>query len=70
MRTHEPSTLPYDVWQKPSVPTRFVHLFTFPNKAAYRAHGASAEVRTLASILYSECLASVKLVGYRLGEVQ
>lgn len=70
VRTHEPGTLRYDVWQEPGDPTRFAHLFIFRDEAAHKAHGASAEVKKFASILYPECLAPVKFVDYRLVEAK
>jgi len=64
VRASEPGTLRYDVWQYASEPTRFVHIFTFRDAAAHRAHSASAEVKTFASVLYPACLAPVEFIDY------
>lgn len=65
VRTHEPGTLRYEVWQERDDPTRFVHIFVFRDAEADRRHSESAEVRKFASILYPECLAPVEFVDYR-----
>ena len=62
VRTHEPGTLRYEVWQERGEPTRFVHLFIFTDATAKRRHSDSAEVKRFASILYPECLAPVEFV--------
>ena len=41
----EPGTLLYAAWQEREDPSRFVHLFTFRDEAAHRAHGSSDAVR-------------------------
>jgi quinol monooxygenase YgiN len=64
VRTNEPGTLRYDVWQEQSDPTRFVHIFTFRDADADRAHSESAEVQEFAAVLYPECLAPVEFVDY------
>jgi quinol monooxygenase YgiN len=64
VRTHEPGTLRYEVWQQPDHPTRFVHIFVFQDAAADQAHSESAEVKQFASILYPECLAPVEFIDY------
>ena len=66
MRAKEPGTLRYDVWQEDGHPTRFVHIFTFRDAAADRAHSESAEVKKFAAILYPECLAPVEFIDYTL----
>jgi quinol monooxygenase YgiN len=66
VRANEPGTLRYDVWQEPGDPTRFVHIFTFRDAEAHRAHGASAEVKAFAAVLYPECLAPVHFIDYQL----
>jgi quinol monooxygenase YgiN len=65
VRANEPGTLRYEVWQEPDRPTRFVHIFTFRDQAADRAHSESAEVKRFAGILYPACLAPVEFVDYR-----
>lgn len=64
VRTREPGTLRYEVWQQPDHPTRFVHIFVFQDAAADQAHSQSAEVKRFASILYPECLAPVEFIDY------
>src|SRR5215475_3745495 len=64
VRANEPGTLRYEVWQEAEHPTRFVHIFTFRDAAADRAHSESAEVKTFASILYPACLAPVEFIDY------
>ena len=66
VRTHEPGTLRYDVWQERKHPTRFVHGFIFRDAEAHRVHSASAEVKKFAGILYPECLSPVEFVDYDL----
>jgi quinol monooxygenase YgiN len=65
VRANETGTLRYDVWQEPADPTRFVHIFTFRDAEAHRAHGASAEVKAFAAVLYPECLAPVAFTDYQ-----
>jgi quinol monooxygenase YgiN len=64
VRSNEPGTLRYEVWQEPDHPTRFVHIFVFRDAAADRAHSESAAVKKFASILYPECLAPVEFIDY------
>lgn len=64
VRAKEPGTLRYEVWQEADHPTRFVHIFTFRDAEADRAHSQSAEVKKFASILYPECLAPVEFIDY------
>jgi len=66
VRSNEPGTLRYDVWQEPGHPTRFVHIFTFRDADADRIHSESAQVKKFASVLYPECLEPVKFVDYKL----
>ncbi len=66
IRANEPWTLRYDVWQEHGDPTRFVHIFTFRDRAAHEAHSASPEVKRFAGILYPQCLAPVEFVDYDL----
>lgn len=65
VRSNEPGTLRYDVWQEKDDPTRFVHIFVFRDAEADRIHSESAQVKKFASILYPECLAPVEFVDYR-----
>jgi quinol monooxygenase YgiN len=65
VRTHEPGTLRYEVWQELADPTRFAHLFVFRDAEADRVHSESAEVKKFASVLYPECLAPVEFVDYQ-----
>ena len=64
VRAREPGTLRYEVWQEADHPTSFVHIFTFRDAEADRAHSQSAEVKKFASILYPECLAPVEFIDY------
>jgi len=64
VRKNEKGTLRYDVWQEKEDPTKFVHIFTFRDAAAHRAHSASSEVKTFASVLYPACLAPVEFIDY------
>ena len=57
VRENEPGTRFYAAWQQKDDPTRFVHLFTFEDEAAHRAHGQSAAVRKFQSVY------SPRLVG-------
>jgi quinol monooxygenase YgiN len=50
VRDNEPGTRFYASWQERDDPTRFVHLFTFDDEAAHRAHGQSAAVRAFESV--------------------
>jgi len=65
VRKNEKGTLRYDVWQEKDDPTKFVHIFTFRDADADRAHSESAEVKTFASILYPNCLAPVEFIDYQ-----
>lgn len=65
IRHNEPGTLRYEVWQEPSDPTRFVHIFTFRDAEAHRVHSSSAEVKAFAAVLYPECVAPVEFTDYR-----
>jgi quinol monooxygenase YgiN len=65
VRTHEPGTLRYDVWQEQDDPTRFVHIFVFRDDAAHQVHSSSREVEKFSSILYPECLAPVEFIDYQ-----
>jgi quinol monooxygenase YgiN len=66
VRSSEPGTLRYEVWQEQKDPTRFVHLFVFRDAEADRIHSESAEVERFAGVLYPECLAPVEFVDYDL----
>jgi len=57
VRANEPGTTFYAAWQQTDDPTRFVHLFTFEDEEAHRAHGQSAAVRKFQSVY------SPRLVG-------
>jgi quinol monooxygenase YgiN len=65
VRSNEPGTLRYDVWQEQENPSRFVHIFIFRDQEAHNRHSDSAEVQKFAGILYPECLAPVEFIGYR-----
>jgi quinol monooxygenase YgiN len=65
VRTHEPGTLRYDVWQEQNDPTRFVHIFVFRDESAHHVHSSSREVEKFSSILYPECLAPVEFIDYQ-----
>ena len=65
VRTNEPGTRRYEVWQEQNDPTQFVHIFTFRDAEAERIHSESAAVKKFSSILYPECLAPVEFVDYR-----
>ncbi len=45
VKTNEPGTRMYFAWQQSDDPTRFVHLFTFEDEQAHKAHGSSDAVR-------------------------
>lgn len=38
LRTNEPGTLRYEVWQEVADPTRFVHIFVFRDAEADKIH--------------------------------
>jgi quinol monooxygenase YgiN len=65
VRTNEPGTLRYEVWQEQNDPTKFVHIFTFRDAEADRIHSESAAVKKFSSILYPECLEPVEFTDYR-----
>jgi quinol monooxygenase YgiN len=65
VRTHEPGTLRYEVWQERDEPTRFVHIFVFRDAEADRIHSESDEVKKFAAVLYPECLAPVEFTDYQ-----
>jgi quinol monooxygenase YgiN len=65
VRSNEPGTLRYDVWQDQEHPTRFVHIFIFRDQNAHNKHSASAEVKKFSDILYPECLAPVVFIDYQ-----
>ncbi len=50
--------------QETGRPTRFVHLFVWPDAEANRIHGESAAVKKFAGILYPNCLAPVEFIEY------
>ena len=64
VRTNEPGTLRYEVWQEQADPTRFVHIFVFRDAEADRIHSESQEVKRFAAVLYPECLAPVEFIDY------
>jgi quinol monooxygenase YgiN len=64
VRSNEPGTIRYDVWQERGHPTRFVHAFIFRDAEAHRAHSSSAEVKQFAAVLYPACLAPVEFTDY------
>jgi quinol monooxygenase YgiN len=65
VRSHEPGTLRYEVWQERGEPTRFVHAFVFRDAEAQRIHSQSPEVASFAAVLYPECLAPVEFTDYQ-----
>ena len=65
VRSNEPGTLRYDVWQDQEHPARFVHIFIFRDQDAYNQHSASAEVKKFADVLYPECLSPVEFIDYQ-----
>ena len=65
VRTEEPTTLRYEVWQETDDPTRFVHLFIFKNAEADRVHSESSEVKRFTGILYPNRLAPVEFLDHR-----
>ncbi len=65
LQAHEPGTMRYEVWQEEKHPTRFVHIFTFRDEAADRAHSESAEVKKFAGVLYPACIAPVEFIDYK-----
>lgn len=65
VRSNEPSTLRYDVWQDQEHPTRFVHIFIFRDQEAHNQHSASAQVKKFSDVLYPECLAPVEFIDYQ-----
>jgi quinol monooxygenase YgiN len=65
VRSNEPGTLRYDVWQDQEHPTRFVHIFIFRDHAAHDQHSASAQVKKFADVLYPQCLAPVEFIDYQ-----
>jgi quinol monooxygenase YgiN len=65
VRSNEPGTLRYEVWQEQADPTRFVHIFVFRDATADRIHSESNEVKNFASTLYPECLAPVEFIDYQ-----
>jgi len=52
--THEPGTLFYAAWQADDDPSKFVHLFTFANEEAHRAHGQSDAVHEFEAVYRPE----------------
>ena len=64
VRTNEPGTLRYDVWQDQEHPARFVHIFIFRDQQAHDQHSESAQVKKFADTLYPECLAPVEFIDY------
>jgi quinol monooxygenase YgiN len=66
IRSSEPGTLRYDVWQERGDPTRFVHIFTFRDAEAERIHSESPAVKKFTGVLYPECLAPVEFIEYDL----
>ncbi len=65
VRSNEPGTLRYDVWQGQEHPTRFVHIFIFRDQSAHNQHSASAKVKKFVDVLYPECLAPVEFIDYQ-----
>jgi quinol monooxygenase YgiN len=65
VRAQEDGTLRYEVWQEKEDPTRFVHIFTFRDAEADKAHSESEAVKKFSSILYPECLSPVEFVDYQ-----
>jgi len=46
----EPGTIMYAAWQQNDDPSQFVHLFTFRDEDAHKAHGSSEAVRRFESV--------------------
>jgi quinol monooxygenase YgiN len=65
LRTNEPGTLRYEVWQEVADPTRFVHIFVFRDAEADKIHSESEAVKKFSGVLYPECLAPVEFIDYR-----
>jgi quinol monooxygenase YgiN len=65
VRSSEPGSLRYEVWQEQDRPTRFVHIFVWRDEGAKRVHGESAAVKKFAGILYPRCIAPVEFILYR-----
>jgi quinol monooxygenase YgiN len=65
LRTNEPGTLRYEVWQEVADPTRFVHIFVFRDAEADKIHSDSEAVKKFSGVLYPECLAPVEFIDYR-----
>ncbi len=65
VRTSEPGTLLYDVWQDADNPAHFVHLCVYRDAEADRIHTESAEVRKFVSTIYPECLARIEFIDYK-----
>jgi quinol monooxygenase YgiN len=65
VRSNEPGTLRYEVWQERDDPTKFVHIFVFRDADADRIHSESAAVKKFSSVLYPECLAPVEFIDYQ-----
>ncbi len=65
VRSNEPGTLRYDVWQDQEHPAHFVHIFIFRDQEAHNKHSASAQVKKFAEALYPECLAPVEFIDYQ-----
>jgi quinol monooxygenase YgiN len=65
LRTHEPGTLRYEVWQEVADPTRFVHNFVFRDAESDKIHSESEAVKKFSGVLYPECLAPVEFIDYR-----
>jgi quinol monooxygenase YgiN len=66
VRSNEPGTLRYEVWQEPNDPPRFVHIFVFRDSKAAEIHAESDAVKSFSSVLYPECLAPVEFIDYEL----
>ncbi len=51
----EPGTLRYESWRSVDEPTAFLHLMSFADEEAERAHASSAAVKTFTAALYPRC---------------
>jgi len=51
----EPGTQRYESWRSLERPTEFLHLMSFADEDAERAHASSAAVETFTAALYSRC---------------
>jgi quinol monooxygenase YgiN len=65
VRSNDPGTLRYDVWQDQEHPTRFLHIFIFRDQEAHNQHSSSAQVKKFSDVLYPECIGLVEFIDYQ-----